>query len=51
MDSLRWDLGDIFRPLGMSKILGYPRQRIPQYKKKWFPNVFGNDDTTAEKHE
>jgi hypothetical protein len=44
-----WDLGDIFKPLDMSKILGYPR-RMPARYKKWLPSFIGNDVAMTKEH-
>jgi hypothetical protein len=45
-----WDPGDIFRPLDMSEIPGYPRQIPPECNPKKFPMFFGDDDTTTKEH-
>ena len=42
----QWDPGN-FKPLDMSKILGYPRQMPPRYEK-WLPRFTGNDGVIAE---
>jgi hypothetical protein len=34
----------------MSKILGYPRRMLPEYKKKWLPKFSSDDDITVEEH-
>jgi hypothetical protein len=44
----QWDLGN-FKPLGMSEILGYPRQMPPRYEN-WLPRFTGNDDVRDEDH-
>jgi hypothetical protein len=44
----QWDPGN-FKPLDMSKILGYP-QRMPLRYEKWIPKFIGNDEENANKH-
>jgi len=50
MASPRWDPGDVFRPLDMSKIPGYPRQMLPEYQLTRLPKLYGNGETTVEEH-
>jgi hypothetical protein len=45
-----WDPGNIFRPLDMSEIPGYPRQMLPEHTKSWLPKFSGNDETITEEH-
>jgi hypothetical protein len=44
----QWDPGN-FKPLDMSKILGYPRQMPPRYEK-WLPRFTGSDGVRADNH-
>jgi len=44
----QWDPGN-FKPLDMSKILGYPRQMPPRYDN-WLPRFISNDGVRAEDH-
>jgi hypothetical protein len=44
----QWDPGN-FKPLDMSKILGYPRQ-MPLRYEKWLPRLPGNDGVIAKYH-
>jgi hypothetical protein len=44
----QWDPGN-FKPLDMSKIMGYPRQ-MPLRYEKWLPRFTGNDGVIAEDH-
>jgi hypothetical protein len=44
----QWDPGN-FKPLDMSKILGYPRQMPPKYKK-WLPRFTGSDGERVNNH-
>jgi hypothetical protein len=48
MAQKQW-VSNIFKPLDMSFIPGYPRQMPPKFEK-WFPKFSGNDVTTAEEH-
>jgi hypothetical protein len=44
----QWDPRN-FKPLDMSKILGYPRQMPPRYEK-WLPRFTGSDGVRADNH-
>jgi hypothetical protein len=44
----QWDPGN-FKPLDMSKIMGYPRQ-MPLRYEKWLPRFTRNDGVIAEDH-
>jgi hypothetical protein len=44
----QWDPGN-FKPLDMSKILGYPRQMPPMYEN-WLSRFTSNDGVIAEDH-
>jgi hypothetical protein len=44
----QWDLGN-FKPLDMSKILGYPRQMPARYEN-WLPRFTGSDVDSVEEH-
>jgi hypothetical protein len=44
----QWDPGN-FKPLDMSKILGYPKQMPPKYKK-WLPRFTGSDGERPDYH-
>jgi len=44
----QWDPGN-FKPLDMSKILGYPRRMPPKYEK-WLPRLTGSDGERAHYH-
>jgi hypothetical protein len=44
----QWDPSN-FKPLEMSKILGYPR-RMPSRYEKWLPRFTGSDEENAEDH-
>jgi hypothetical protein len=42
-------VSNVFKPLDMSAITGYPRN-MPQKFEKWLPKFFGNDVTIVEEH-
>jgi hypothetical protein len=42
-------VANVFKPLDMSAILGYPHA-MPQKFEKWLPKFSGNDVTTVEEH-
>jgi hypothetical protein len=44
----QWDLRN-FKPLDMSKILGYPRKMPPKYEN-WLPRFTGSDGERADYH-
>jgi hypothetical protein len=44
----QWDPGN-YKPLEMSKILGYPRQMPPKYEK-WLPRFTGSDGERPNYH-
>jgi hypothetical protein len=44
----QWDPGN-FKPLDMSKILGYPRRMPPKYEK-WLPRFTGSDGERVDYH-
>jgi hypothetical protein len=44
----QWDLGN-YKPLDMSKILGYPRQ-IPRIEGRWLPRFTGSDGERYDFH-
>jgi hypothetical protein len=44
----QWDPSN-FKPLDMSKILGYPRQMPPRYEK-WLPRFTGSNEENVEDH-
>jgi hypothetical protein len=45
MAQKQW-VSNIFKPLDMSAIPGYPRQMPPKFEK-WLPKFSGNDVTTV----
>ena len=44
----QWGLGN-FKPLDMSKIMGYPRRMSPRYEK-WLPRFTSSDKENIEDH-
>jgi hypothetical protein len=47
-NQIQWS-SNIFKPLDMTVILGYPRKMPPKYEK-WLPKFTGNDVVSVEDH-